>query len=178
MRAALEKLGLDEVVVIPAWPVHRTLHADAASRLRLVRTMFAGWAAVRVCDCEIARGRPVAAIETLRQWSGEHPGVVPWLLLGSDAWAGLPSWREYPEHRRWCNIAVFARAGADWIEVPGWTPASSVRDCRGPGHVIRVQAELPDVSATAIREACRSGGSLAGMVPAAIENQVSRLYAA
>lgn len=179
VRAGLTLLGLDEVRVIPAWPVHRRLYADADARLAMVRAVFADWPQVVVSDCEIARGRPVAAIETLRQWGEEHPGSVPWLMLGADAWAGLPGWREYPQHLQWCNIAVFARAGAPMVEHPAWKPcrAGDMRNAPGPGHVVRVDAALPDISATRIREACRQGGSLAGLVPAVIEDRVRQLYA-
>ncbi|MDQ6996496.1 MAG: adenylyltransferase/cytidyltransferase family protein, partial [Mariprofundus sp.] len=63
-------MGMDEIWVIPALPVHRQLSgfADAYTRFDWLRQMFAGEPHVQVVDWEISRQRPTAAIETLRQF--------------------------------------------------------------------------------------------------------------
>jgi len=180
VRAGLELLGLDEIWVLPAWPVHRELSgcADAEQRLRWLRTMFADEPRVRVLDREVRKGRPTPSIETLREFACEKPGEVPWLMLGSDVWAGLPHWREYPAHLDLCNIAMFARQGSPVVDVPGWqrVDAKEARACRMPGHVLRLDVNLPDVSATDIRVACSQGSIPDGMIPDAILAGVKDLY--
>jgi len=184
VRAALTQLSLAEVWVIPAGiPVHRELSGRASGdrRLAWLAAMFAGDSRVRVLDWELRRDMPTPTIETLRRMHREHPGVVPLWLIGMDAFAALESWVEYPAHRELCNMAVFTRKGAARAAVPpAWTECD-IRDWheQAPvtaGHVVMVEAELPDVSATEVRRRAVAGESLAGMVDESIRLQVERFY--
>ena len=182
-RAGLEVMGLDEVWVIPAEPVHRQLSgcADGVTRLGWLQTLFAGMSTVQVVDWEIGRGRAIAAVETLRDFRERNPDTVPWLMLGADAWAGLESWREYPAHRELCNVAVFARTGMDASQLPqhdGWrqVDAGAWQDCEASGHWCYQQVSLPDISATALRHDAQLGRSLAGMVPEQVREQIEKSY--
>jgi len=186
-------MGLDKVYVIPALPVHRALsgHADAHTRFDWLRQMFAEEACVQVVDWEISRQRPTPAIETLRQFHHMHPDTTPWLMMGTDAWNGLPTWREYPAHRNLCNVAVFARRGQASETVcrhHGWqrlnlNPFDLKKmdlkhgsDCNGPGHQAYVQVALPDISATALRRDAMQGAALTGRVADIICRQIEQAY--
>jgi nicotinate-nucleotide adenylyltransferase len=179
-RAGLARMHLDQVWVIPAVPVHRQLSgcADAKTRMRWLQAMFEGDARIRVIDWEIRRGRPTASIETLRDFRSHMPDTVPWLMLGADAWAGLPAWREYPAHLGLCNMAVFSRQGVAKTRIPDWLPIGieQVKSCKSAGHVVFIEAELPEVSASGIRDACSLGLHLNGMIPDAIEAEVRQQY--
>ncbi|NWF39027.1 nicotinate (nicotinamide) nucleotide adenylyltransferase [Mariprofundus sp. NF] len=182
VEAGLKVMGLDEILVIPAEPVHRSLsgRADGVKRLSWLQAVFAANAAVTVVDWEVVRGRPVAAIETLREFRDANPETVPWLMLGADAWAGLQSWREYPAHLQLCNVAVFARQGmdAEMSEHEGWQQVNlcSWRECETPGHCCYLQVELPDISATALRRDAEMGHSLAGRVPEQVISRIEKSY--
>jgi len=182
VEAGLQVMGLDEVLVIPAEPVHRSLsgHADGLQRLHWLQAVFAANERVAVVDWEVVQGRPVAAIETLRAFGKANPEAVPWLLLGADAWAGLPDWREYPAHLQLCNVAVFARQGldAEMVEHAGWLPIApdQWRACERAGHCCYLQVDLPDISATALRRDAEMGHSLAGRVPEQVITQVEKSY--
>lgn len=186
VHAALEKLALDEVWVIPAGvPVHRELSvcADAAQRLAWANTMFADVARARVMDWESGQPGPVAAIDTLRRFGQHCPQVIPLWLCGADSYASMPGWVDYPAHRALCNVAVFARAGEQQAEVlEGWKLLSCEQWLEGskigPGHVIRVDVELPDVSATRVRELAGRGESLQGLVNSRICEEVESRYGA
>jgi len=179
-RAGLAVMHLDQVWVVPAVPVHRLLSgcADADMRMRWMQAMFEGDEQIRVLDWEIRRARPTASIETLREFRLHMPDTIPWLILGADAWAGLPAWREYPAHLGLCNIAVFARRGVELVSLPDWQPidVDQIRAYTTPGHVAFVEADLPEVSASGIREACSQGLHLNGMIPDAIEAEVRQQY--
>ncbi len=110
VQAGLNVLKLDEVWVIPALPVHRDLSgcADGKTRLRWLEMIFRSNCRVKVLDWEIRRERPTAMVETLREFADKLT-MVPWLMLGEDAWTGLADWQEYPAHQKLCNVAVFAR---------------------------------------------------------------------
>jgi len=182
VEAGLDVMGLDEVWVIPALPVHRELsgRADAAMRLRWLEMIFEANSRVKVLDWEIRRERPTAMVETLREFA-DRQVVVPWLMLGADAWAGLAGWREYPAHQGLCNVAVFARQGLDRVSVPvpDWQQVDMQdwRRCENSGHMLYVSAELPDVSATALRRDIMKTEELADSVPPEIYSEVQKAYA-
>lgn len=183
VAAGLDILGLDEVWVIPALPVHRQLSgcADGQTRLNWLEQIFADEACVRVWDCEIRRARPTPMVETLRQFAAEQGPAIPWLMLGADAWAGLPGWVEYPAFSRLCNIAVFARQAVNMESPPamaGWqeVDAHDWRHCRQPGNMVYLPVSLPDISATELRCDLAQAGHLAECIPAAIRREVQQAY--
>lgn len=182
VQAGLD-LGLNEVWVIPALPVHRKLSgfADAKTRFDWLKKMFADQPEVQVVDWEIRRQRPTSAIETLRQFHQIYPATAPWLMVGADAWAGLPTWRQYPAHRELCNVLVFARRGMALETVcghHGWkrTDLNDGLDCRTPAHWAYIEAALPDISATGLRHDACQGKSLAGKVPDIVCRQIEQAY--
>ena len=183
-RAALARLPLDAVWVMPAGrPVHRALsgRADAETRLTWLQAVFADEPRIRVLDWEARADHPVPTIETLRRLHEQCPEVAPVLLLGADAFAGMPGWVDYPAHARLCDVAVFARAGSrapmpppmppEWRRVTAAELASP-----GAGRAVFVDAALPDVSATAVRQRAARGESLAGLVPECVRAAIERAY--
>lgn len=182
--AALNRLALDELLIVPAGvPVHRELtpHVDAATRLKWVKVMFEEYDNVRILDWEVSQSSPVAAVTTLRRFCEEVQGSVPLWICGADSYAGMPSWIEYPAHRGLCNVALFSRVGEPEPRLhEGWLRLS-VEQWRtsegfGPGHVIAVDAALPAVSATMVREAAGRGESLEGLVNSRISKEVGESY--
>ncbi|MDQ7011859.1 MAG: nicotinate (nicotinamide) nucleotide adenylyltransferase [Mariprofundaceae bacterium] len=181
VRAALSLPGLDEIWVIPTGvPVHRALSgcADADTRLRWVQCIFAGEPRVRVQDWEVRRRQPTATLHTLQYIDRRYPQVFPVLLLGADVFAGIESWQGYPEHQQLCDVAVFPRAGQAMPVVKGWQPvaADTWQQARGAGHVLNVDAGLPDISATRLRQLAQEGKPLRDWVPAEICAEVEQAY--
>ncbi len=178
--AALE--WLDELWVLPANPVHRRLsgRADAEARLIWLKRMFGGEPRVRVLDRELRAPRPVPSIETLRWFAGERRGAIPWLVMGADAWRGIPQWVDWPEHRRLCNALVFARKGEDGPPpMHGWERCApeEIAAVRGPGRVCLLDADLPEVSATMLRRRLAAGDrSARALLPGAIADEVAAAY--
>jgi nicotinate-nucleotide adenylyltransferase len=186
VKAALEMLDLDAVWVIPAGvPVHRTLseHASAGQRMAWAEAMFSGFANVHTKDWEVNRGGPVAAIHTLKQFRETCPDVIPVWLCGADSFATMEQWIDYPKHQALCNVAVFARIGESAAtEQAGWKPMTLEQwrlgndQMIGPGHVIHVDVDLPDVSATQVRNMAARGESLEGLVNSRICREVESRY--
>jgi len=184
VRAAIEQLELDEVWVIPAGsPVHRTLSgcADARLRLKWLEEIFSDTDDVRVVDWEVDQSKPVPAVTTLRQFKAQNPDVTPIWLSGADAFEGMSSWVDYPAHLKLCSVAVFDRSkrsalidGVDWkqVSLSGWLQ-NEVDD---PGYYICIDAVLPDVSATEIRDRAEIGESLKGLVNSRISEEVESRY--
>jgi nicotinate-nucleotide adenylyltransferase len=181
VKAAFALLGLTEVWVVPAGlPVHRRLSGQAgpAQRLAWMQRLFAADPRVTVIDWEVRQHGPVSSLQTLQWMDDAFPEVLPLWLMGADAFAGLSTWRGYPAHRRYCNVAVFARAGEAMPGAMGWQECDTVAvaGLRQPGHVTRVDVELPDISATRLRQALADGQVPRGWLPASIADEVATAY--
>jgi nicotinate-nucleotide adenylyltransferase len=118
-RAALTRLQLGEILWIPAGqPSHRQPpHAGAAHRLAMVKQATLDEPRFVVDEAEAAGSEPsytVPTLERLRQRYGQRRPFV--LLVGADAFLGLPSWRRWRELFGLAHIAVAARPGAELDE--------------------------------------------------------------
>lgn len=174
-------LELSEIWVVPAGlPVHRQLSGLAGPERRLawMHRLFAANPRVTVIDWEVRQDGPVSSLQTLQWLHARFPEVLPLWLMGADAFAGFPDWRGYPEHRRYCNVAVFARAGEAMPGPMGWREcaAEAVAGLQQPGHVVRVDTELPDISATELRRVLASGKVPHGWLPPVIADEIADAY--
>ena len=102
-RRAIASLGLDRLLVIPAnvspfkVAPKASESAIAFDRLALVRSAFASIPGVVVDDREMRRGGVSYAIDTVREIAAENPGAELFFIVGEDAAAGLPRWKDYDE---------------------------------------------------------------------------------
>jgi len=178
-QAGLDVAGFDEVWIIPANPVHRQLSgcADGSTRLDWMQQLFGNNPRISVVDWEAQLPRPTPAVETLRRFKREYPHDQPWLMLGTDAWRGLDSWREYPAHQQLCNVAVFARAGIDDLpQHAGWQQVAGPEAAQTSGNWCYLPVTLPDIAATALRRDAAMGVTLHGRVPEIIRKAVEAAY--
>jgi nicotinate-nucleotide adenylyltransferase len=109
-RAAIEKLGLDEVIFLPAHrnPLKKTRSSPAKARLEMVERMISGEAKMAVSDVEISRGGPSYMVETLMELQMVRPGDY-WLLLGADALRGFGEWKNPHKIVKLCRLGVALR---------------------------------------------------------------------
>jgi len=180
-RLAVRIFALDALLVVPAIvPVHRSLsnRVDAATKLAWLHAIWQDEPHITVMDWEDAR--PTPTIETLRRFTTHYHDVVPLLLMGSDAAAGIDRWIDYPNHRSLCNLAVFQRKGETMVNPKGWNLQSVAQwkaaPNRGCGDLFVVDCLLPDVSATMVRHALQRGDRTHNWVPDVIRGDVDRLY--
>lgn len=181
LRSALEVaelMALDELRLIPsARPPHREAPQVAAlDRLAMVELAVAGVAPLCVDDRELKRDKPSYSIDTLESLRAELAGDDQlFLILGWDAFCGLPSWHRWDELLQHCHILVLQRPDAD-SEAPetlrNLLAARSISDpltLKGPGGQISFIWQTPlAVSATQIRTLLASGKSVRFLVPDAV----------
>ncbi|VVP57928.1 putative nicotinate-nucleotide adenylyltransferase [Pseudomonas fluorescens] len=173
-----ESLALDELRLTPsARPPHRGMpQVSAKDRLAMVECAVAGVAPLVVDARELQRDKPSYTIDTLELMRGElaaHDQVF--LLLGWDAFCGLPTWHRWEELLQHCHILVLQRPDAD-SEPPdalrNLLAARSVSDplaLKGPSGQIAFVWQTPlAVSATQIRQLLASGKSVRFLVPDAV----------
>lgn len=119
LRGALEvadALALDELRLTPsARPPHRdTPQVSAQDRLAMVECAVAGVAPLVVDARELQRDKPSYTIDTLELMRAELAADAQvFLLLGWDAFCGLPTWHRWEELLQHCHILVLQRPDAD-----------------------------------------------------------------
>jgi nicotinate-nucleotide adenylyltransferase len=115
----LHALRLAEVRLLPAGsPPHRGAPlCDGQHRLDMVRAAVADQPGLVVDDREIRREGPSYTVLTLRELRDEEPGRPICLLLGMDAFLGLPQWHEWRSVFELAHVVVAHR--------PGWSAPDS-----------------------------------------------------
>ena len=137
LRTAFElwqSLKLAEVRFLPTGnPPHRerTL-ADAQLRVAMVRAAVADQPAFVVDDREVRRAGASYTVDTLTELRLEFPHRSLCLLLGMDAFLGLPNWHRWREILELAHVVVAHRPG--W-KAPTQGPLGEVMVDRGTGSV-------------------------------------------
>jgi nicotinate-nucleotide adenylyltransferase len=191
LRSALEvaeSYALDQLLLIPsARPPHRaTPQVSAQQRLAMVQLAVAGVDLLSVDDRELRRDKPSWSIDTLLSLRAELDEQDQLLLiLGWDAFCGLPSWHRWDELLEHCHILVLQRPDAD-IEAPqalrDLVAAKSVsgpQTLQGPSGQIAFVWQTPlAISATQIRHLLATQRCVRYLVPDAVFNYIyaHRLY--
>jgi nicotinate-nucleotide adenylyltransferase len=171
-------MALDELRLVPsARPPHREApQVSAQDRLAMVELAVAGLPPLRVDDRELKRDKPSYSIDTLESLRSELAADDQlFLLIGWDAFCGLPTWHRWSELLEHCHILVLQRPDAD-SEAPetlrNLLAARSISDplaMEGPGGQISFIWQTPlAVSATQIRTLLASGKSVRFLVPDAV----------
>ena len=160
-RAALE---LDELLVIPSYdPPHRPRdpNASAFHRFALAALAIDGRPGWRLSDAELTRPGPSYTAHTLRALhaDGWQPLQI-FFILGSDAFAEIDTWYDFPAVLDYAQFAVMAR--------PGTTLNAA---WKRPG-VHMIDRDAPDISSTTIRSRLAAGLSIADLVPPAVERYI------
>lgn len=178
LRSAVEVrecLALDELRLIPnATPPHRDRPgASAQQRLEMVCLATAADASLLVDDCELQRDRPSYTVETLESLRAEL-GVEAtlFLIVGWDAFSGLPSWHRWEEILQLASLVVLQRPEQDQ-ELPevlkDLLAARSVGDASGMqatrGEILCLAQTPLAISATHIRSLIQAGRSPRFLLP-------------
>ena len=162
----LEALNLSEVRFIPAAtpPLKNQPIAAASDRTAMLRLAIAGNSQFSLDERELGRGGTSYTIDTLLSLREELGGDVPLcLLMGSDAFLGLPNWQRWQELLNYCHIVVAHRPNIS----PGpeampaqlktlWEKSVTARiedlTKKAVGHILMQHITPLDISATKIRE--------------------------
>jgi nicotinate-nucleotide adenylyltransferase len=187
LRAAL---ALAAVHLVPAGePPHRTAPvASAADRFAMVELAVAGHPGLVADRREIDRNGPSFTVPTLESLRSENPSRPLALIVGADAFLGLPQWHRWRELFDLAHIVVVARPGVtlDITRAPALAADWERRRVEGPqalaatpaGSILMQPVTAHDVSATSIRrELARGSAGLAavrGLLPPAVLAYIER----
>jgi nicotinate-nucleotide adenylyltransferase len=150
-NAALESLPLDRVLFVLARrsPLkERAPIASEADRLRMLELAIAGEPRFAASRAELDRDGPSYTVETLERLSD---GDDLFLILGSDAIADFPRWKDPDRIAALATLAVAERPGAP--------------DRVGDAPIVRFDAPRLDISSRELRARAARGLSLRYLVP-------------
>ncbi len=109
------ELGLDRVLLVVAnvpWQKADRSITSAEDRFAMVEAAVADVDGLEASRIEIDRGGDSYTADTLIALREQHPGAELFLILGSDAAAGLESWERAADLPGLCTIVVVERPGA------------------------------------------------------------------
>lgn len=156
-----------------ALPPHKALPAGtppAQERLRLTEiaadTLLLP-KQVEVSSLELERPGKSYTADTLRQLRGQYPDAQLWLLVGTDMFLSLQTWREPETIMALAGICAFSRAHAD-RDAAFAAQAELLQKTYGAQVRVIHQPEIVEISSTQLRERLAKGGGAGISAPVGI----------
>ena len=176
-QEARARLELDEVLLMPmSRAPHREIEPEPGPgvRLRMVELAVQGDLRLSACPIEVDRGGRSYTVDTLRALRDRGPADERFLILGGDAAASLPSWREPEELLRLCTVAVAEREGWERERV-----RESLAGVEGADRVVFFDMPRLDVSSSLVRARAADGLPVRYFVPDLVAEEIAErgLYA-
>jgi nicotinate-nucleotide adenylyltransferase len=179
-----EQAGLDRVIFMPAAvPPHkqdRRLTA-AEDRVQMLRLAVGGHDAFEISTLEVDRGGVSFTVDTLSHLREAHPVDELVLLLGPDAFADFPSWREPARILELATPLVMVRdAIDDMTRITGDEMIAVLFGRERLTATVAATVRLPAIGirASDLRVAVAAGRSIRFRTPRAVEAYIvaRRLY--
>ena len=162
-RAAMDALGLDKLLLMPAaTPPHKELppgSPPAADRLAMAEKLADALLmpkAVQVSALEMDRPGPSYTADTVEQLHEREPEAQLWLLVGSDMFLSLHTWREPERIMKYASVCAFHRTQADEAARFAAQKERLERDYGARIQLIPVPG-LVEISSTRLRELLSRG---------------------
>lgn len=164
---AAEQLDADVHLMPASVPPHRPQPlASAQQRLALLQASLARQTRLAIDPRELTRAGPSYTIDTLIEIRAEiGPSRALILIVGADAWAGLPTWNRWRKLFDYAHICVLTRAGRvadECVELSEIADTRRVTDptalhMQAAGLVINLSVSALDISSTQIRNEFAAG---------------------
>jgi len=180
----LQALRFDEVRFMPCGnPPHRDEPvADADLRLQMVKTAIDAQAGFVVDDRELLRDGPSYSVDTLTALRQEFPKQSLALIIGMDAFLGLPKWYHWREILQMSHIVVAHRPG--W-RAPDIGPLGELLADRGThridnlhqtisGHIYIHDVTQLEIASSDIRELVGLGRDPRFLMPDGVRDLIAQ----
>lgn len=174
-EAARETLSLDLVLFVPTavQPLKQRQPVTPANhRVAMVELAVRDNPCFALSHVDVDRAGPSYTADTVRQlrveWEAQGDGQLDmWFIVGADALATFPMWRDPAGILRQTRLAVVRR--------PGTSPDTSSLEAALPGLEAALDiVDTPsiDISATGIRTRVNEGHSIRYLVPDAVRSYI------
>ena len=174
-----EQACLDRVLFVPAAvPPHKLDRAlaTAEDRLAMLALAVGGHEAFAVSTLELDRGGVSYTIDTLADLAARHLGDTLVLLLGPDAVAGLPTWRDPGAILDGWEVRAVERDGLDDVaSIVARPDVAALLGVERASGLIESRIRMPAIGirASDLRAAVAAGRSIRYRTPRAVEAYIS-----
>ena len=169
--AAKQTLGLDKVIVVPAFispDKSGVMTARAKDRLKMCRLAFEGADGVEISDCEIKRGGISYSYITCRRFKKIYKYDELYFIICADQLKNFYSWKAPEEILKCVTLAVCARENAQELkdELKKFT-------VRFKSDIVSFDYVGKAVSSTKIRTLAALGEDVSKYVPNVVKSSIS-----
>jgi len=158
-REAIETLGLEKVILVPAAisPLKKAVPvASGEVRLAMLRAAIEGEPEFEVDECELQRPPPSYTIDTVEGIRRRECDATLYCLIGEDNVGQLPRWHRFAELEKMVRLVVLDRSG------------------KQPTHSYQLIHRRIDISATEIRRRVSQNESIRYLVPESVQEIIQR----
>jgi nicotinate-nucleotide adenylyltransferase len=179
-----DTLDLAHIYFTPCYqPVHRDMPtASAELRLEMVKMAIANEKSFSADTRELDRRKPSYTIDTLNEYRQEFPSTPLCLLMGADAFLGLPSWHKFHDILKLAHIIVAHRPNTD---IPKHGPItdllnSSLQQDKSyihqhlSGGILLLPTTALDISSSNIRKLIAMGGDPRYLLPDSVHDFIKQ----
>ena len=174
-----EQARLDRVLFVPAaTPPHKQGQqlAPGVDRLAMLTLATGGHPGFEVLGTELDRRGISWTVDTLEALAAESPTDSLHLILGPDALAGFPGWRDPGRILELATPLAVEREGVD--DIRALVTAQPLLDLLGPARAQaladeRVICPAVGIRSSQIRAAIRAGHSIRYRTPAAVDRYIA-----
>ncbi len=192
-QESLDQFSLSRVIFVPAAdPPHKPQGSQLpfAHRLTMVRLATRDNSSFSVSEMEGERSGKSYSIDTLRAFRDQYPADRLFFIMGSDSFAEIGMWHEYPAIFATASLIVVGRPGSAGMSLSSALPvAISGRFCYDlaanrlthcSGTTVSYLDGVPlAISSSSIRDLLRRGRSIRYLLPDIVERYLKEhaLYA-
>jgi nicotinate-nucleotide adenylyltransferase len=158
-REAVETLGLEKVILVPAAISPLKKAAPVASgdvRLAMLRAAIKSQPQFEVDECELLRPPPSYTIDTVEEIRRRECDAALYCLIGEDNVEQLHQWHRFNELEKLVRFVVLDRTG------------------KQPTHTYQLIHRRIDISATEIRRRVAQHESIRYLVTESVEEIIQR----
>ncbi len=170
----LVEFQLDGILLLPVGipPHKRDMNiASNEHRLEMLRLMTAHDPRLTVSDMEMKRDGYTYTVDTLTELRETQEDCRCYYIIGTDTLFNLTTWKRFEEVFQLTHFLCVPRPGDDAKDI-----LDKIEELHQKfGAVIHLAKSMgPDISSTMIREKRKNNESLAGLVPAAVEEYMKQ----
>lgn len=188
MLEVKQALSLQSLRMVPcAIPPHRvTANVGAAQRVDMLHLAIEGEGGIVVDEREIQRETPSYSYDTLASLREEFTQAPLCLIVGMDAFKGLPAWYRWQELLSLCHLVVMTRPGSvlegDGV-LSSYVAQHQTHDvddlhANRVGKIYFCEVTSLDISSTKIRACVHQGGDVRYLLPETVRAYIQehKLY--